>query len=71
MVGIELKHKVTPYLQALMGRGVLALPAGLTVMRFLPPLVISQTELAEAADAVEFVLTQPLPAAAGAAAEAA
>ncbi|MCC6190093.1 MAG: aspartate aminotransferase family protein [Anaerolineales bacterium] len=71
MVGIELKHKVTPYLQALMGRGVLALPAGLTVMRFLPPLVISQAELAEAADAVENVLTQPLPAAAGTATEAA
>ncbi|MGH2523649.1 MAG: aspartate aminotransferase family protein, partial [Anaerolineales bacterium] len=42
MVGIELKQKATPYLQALMANGVLALPAGLTVMRFLPPLVISQ-----------------------------
>ena len=60
MVGIELKQKVTPYLQALMAEGVLALPAGLTVMRFLPPLVISQAELAQAADAVEMVLTQPL-----------
>jgi acetylornithine/LysW-gamma-L-lysine aminotransferase len=60
MVGIELKQKVTPYLQALMADGVLALPAGLTVMRFLPPLVISQAELAQAADAVETVLTQPL-----------
>src|SRR5262249_49882973 len=59
MVGIELKQKVTPYLQGLMGQGVLALPAGLTVMRFLPPLVISQAELAEAADAVEAVLAQP------------
>ncbi|MBI4927512.1 MAG: acetylornithine/succinylornithine family transaminase, partial [Anaerolineae bacterium] len=39
MLGIELKQKVTPYLQALMAQGVLALPAGLTVMRFLPPLV--------------------------------
>ncbi|MEP7356133.1 MAG: acetylornithine/succinylornithine family transaminase [Anaerolineales bacterium] len=64
MVGIELKQKVTPYLQALMERGVLALPAGLTVMRFLPPLVISQGELAAAADEVEAVLTQPLKAAA-------
>ncbi len=61
MVGIELKQKVTPYLQALMGHNVLALPAGLTVMRFLPPLVISQADLATAADAVEAVLTQPLP----------
>jgi acetylornithine/LysW-gamma-L-lysine aminotransferase len=68
MMGIELKQKVTPYLQALMVQGVLALPAGLTVMRFLPPLVISQGELAEAADAVERVLTQPAPAAAGEAA---
>ena len=60
MVGIELKQKVTPYLQALMADGVLALPAGLTVMRFLPPLVISQAELAQAADAVEAALTQPV-----------
>ncbi len=62
MVGIELKQKVTPYLQALMAEGVLALPAGLTVMRFLPPLVISQAELARAADAVERVLTRPVAA---------
>jgi acetylornithine/LysW-gamma-L-lysine aminotransferase len=61
MVGIELKHKVTPYLQALMGQGVLALPAGLTVMRFLPPLVITQADLAQVADRVQTVLSQPLP----------
>jgi acetylornithine/LysW-gamma-L-lysine aminotransferase len=60
MVGIELKQKVTPYLQALMGHGVLALPAGLTVLRFLPPLIITQAELARAADAVELVLNQPV-----------
>jgi acetylornithine/LysW-gamma-L-lysine aminotransferase len=63
MAGIELKQKVTPYLQALMAEGVVALPAGLTVMRFLPPLVISLPELAHAADAVERVLTRPAPAA--------
>jgi LysW-gamma-L-lysine/LysW-L-ornithine aminotransferase len=45
MVGIELKQKVTPYLQKLMELGVMALPAGLTVMRFLPPLVISKSDL--------------------------
>ncbi len=60
MVGIELKQKVTPYLMALMERGLLALPAGLTVMRFLPPLVISQADLARAADLVEEVLDQPV-----------
>jgi acetylornithine/LysW-gamma-L-lysine aminotransferase len=61
MVGIELKQKVTPYLQALMAQSVLALPAGLTVMRFLPPLVIAQADLAHAAEVVEHVLAKPLP----------
>lgn len=56
MVGIELKQKVTPYLQTLMGRGVMALPAGLTVMRFLPPLVISKEDLLTTAQAVRDVL---------------
>lgn len=58
MVGIELKQKVTPYLQALMARGVLALPAGLTVMRFLPPLVIEQADLEEVVAAVAAVLSE-------------
>jgi acetylornithine/LysW-gamma-L-lysine aminotransferase len=61
MVGIDLKQKVTPYLQTLMNEHhVLALPAGLTVMRFLPPLVITQEDLARAAAAVEEVLAQPV-----------
>ena len=60
MVGIELKQKVTPYLQALMAESVLALPAGLTVMRFLPPLVIAQEQLARVAEAVEAVLAEPV-----------
>jgi acetylornithine/LysW-gamma-L-lysine aminotransferase len=45
MVGIELKKKVAPYLQAMAERGVIALPAGLTVIRLLPPLVISYEQL--------------------------
>ncbi|MCC6147028.1 MAG: acetylornithine/succinylornithine family transaminase [Anaerolineaceae bacterium] len=57
MVGMELKQKVTPYLQALMQEGVMALPAGLTVLRFLPPLVISKDELARVVAAVEKVLS--------------
>lgn len=56
MVGLELKQKVAPYLQALMEAGILALPAGLTVMRFLPPLVISREELSEVAARVAEVL---------------
>jgi len=60
MVGIELKQKVTPYLQALMACRVMALPAGLTVMRFLPPLVISKADLEQVVSAVRTVLTSPL-----------
>jgi LysW-gamma-L-lysine/LysW-L-ornithine aminotransferase len=56
MIGIELRSRVTPYLKALMDEGVLALPAGRTVLRLLPPLVISEEELATACDAIERVL---------------
>lgn len=57
LIGIDLRQRVTPYLRALMDEGVLALPAGTTVLRLLPPLVISDEELARACDAVEKVLT--------------
>ena len=57
MVGIEIKQKVAPYLQALMEGGVLALPAGLTVIRLLPPLVISKAQLDRVVQAFEEVLS--------------
>ncbi len=44
MLGIEVRRKAAPYLQALAQHGVLALPAGLNVVRFLPPLTLSQAE---------------------------
>ena len=56
MIGVELKQKVTPYLAALMERGVLALPAGLNVLRLLPPLVIEKSDLDIVADQIEYVL---------------
>ncbi len=45
IVGIELKEKVAPYLADLAERGVLALAAGMTVIRLLPPLVITREQL--------------------------
>ncbi len=45
MIGIELKTRVRAYLEALIGEGVLALPAGPTVLRLLPPLVIGEADL--------------------------
>lgn len=56
MIGIELKEKGQPYLVKLMERGVLAMPAGATVLRFLPPLTISHEELDTVADALTGVL---------------
>ena len=40
------------------GKGVLALPAGLTVLRFLPPLVVEQSDLEQVVAAVREVLSQ-------------
>lgn len=57
MVGIELKQKVAPYLKALQDRHVLALNAGMTVLRLLPPLVISYAQLDRLVLALEDVLT--------------
>jgi len=62
LIGIDLRKRVTPYLKALADRGVMALPAGSTVLRLLPPLVITDDELATVADAVERVLTAEQPA---------
>jgi acetylornithine/LysW-gamma-L-lysine aminotransferase len=59
MIGIELKEKSQPYLVKLMEQGVLAMPAGATVLRFLPPLVITREEL----DLVARKVIEVLPAA--------
>lgn len=56
MIGMELRQKATPLLKALMDRGVLALPAGPTVVRFLPPLVIQRTDLMAVAETVAELL---------------
>ncbi len=58
MVGIELRERATPYLRALQeAHRVLALPAGPNVIRLLPPLVISQDELATVVQALDAVLS--------------
>ena len=56
LLGIELKQRVQPYLEALSERGVLALQAGSNVIRLLPPLVITKEQLERVLDAVEEVL---------------
>ena len=56
MIGIELKVRATPYLEMLQANGILALPAGTNVLRLLPPLVISQTQMDEVLSEVVAVL---------------
>jgi len=45
MIGIELKDKSQPVIVELLEKGIVSLPAGTTVLRLLPPLVISYEEL--------------------------
>jgi LysW-gamma-L-lysine/LysW-L-ornithine aminotransferase len=56
MAGIELKIRVTPILQSLMEMNVLALPAGPTVLRLLPPLVIGYEEIDAVIEAIRNAL---------------
>ena len=57
MVGIELKEKAGPYVQHLMEKGVIVLLAGATVIRLLPPLVITREEIDTVLVAMKEVLT--------------
>jgi acetylornithine/LysW-gamma-L-lysine aminotransferase len=57
MIGIELKRKVGPYLDALLGLGVIALPAGLNVLRLLPPLVITYPQMDRVVESIAQVLS--------------
>ena len=58
MIGIETRQKVTPYLKEMMERGVLALPAGLSVIRLLPPLVIRRAQVDQVVEIITEVLTE-------------
>jgi LysW-gamma-L-lysine/LysW-L-ornithine aminotransferase len=56
MIGVEFREKVAPYLAKLESRGFLALPAGSTVMRLLPPLVISEEDWGAGLEAIAEVV---------------
>lgn len=48
MLGVELKEKAAPIIAALRGEGLLTINAGATVIRFVPPLVITEDQVDEA-----------------------
>ncbi len=52
LLGVEMKEKVAPYLAELERRGFLAIPAGATVLRLLPPLVIPEEDWEAGLDAI-------------------
>ena len=53
MIAVELRAKVAPVLKSLMlEHGVIALPAGPTVLRLLPPLVITEAEIDRGVQAI-------------------
>ncbi len=57
MIGIELRQRAMPFVQALMDEGIIALTAGSTVIRLLPPLTITAGELDRVVAALAHVLT--------------
>jgi len=58
MVGVELKRPAGPFLAAMAQQGVLALQAGSTVVRFLPPLVIERADLRQVVETLDAVLQE-------------
>ena len=56
LVGIELKENAGPTLRALQDAGVLALGAGPTVVRYLPPLVITEAQVSRVIEATATAL---------------
>ncbi len=58
MIGIQLKLPARPYVRALQEHGVLALTAGKSVLRLLPPLVLTAGEASEVGGILSEVLSR-------------
>ena len=56
MIGIELKEKAGPSVQQIIEKGVIVLLAGATVIRLLPPLVITKEEIDQVLNVLKEVL---------------
>jgi LysW-gamma-L-lysine/LysW-L-ornithine aminotransferase len=62
MVGIEMKQKVTAYIKILQEKKIIALNAGMTVIRLLPPLVITYEQIDYLVEVLSEVLVTDLEA---------
>ncbi len=57
MIGMELRTRAAPVIRALREHGVLTIGAGATVIRFLPPLIITRAEVDEVIERVRAALS--------------
>ena len=58
MIGVELKFEVRNILMNLIKEGVLMLYSGRNILRILPPLVISEKDIAKVLQTLDTVLTK-------------
>ena len=58
MLAVELKSPATPVIRAMQEKGILVLPGGGTVIRFLPSILITDAQLDEAADVLAGILAR-------------
>ena len=56
MIGVELRREAKPIVQQLLERGVVANATAGTVLRIIPPLVVSKDEVDEGIAAIQEVL---------------
>ena len=56
MIGLELKIRVMPILKEVQANGVIAMPAGKTVLRLLPPAVISHQQIDQVVETIKHAL---------------
>lgn len=56
MIGIEMTKPIAPLMSAMLDRGVICGPAGPNILRFLPALIISRSEVDEAVEKLDDAL---------------
>lgn len=56
MLAVELKTKNFPYLNKLLQKGIAPIPAGTTIIRFLPPLVVEREDINRTVSALQEAL---------------
>jgi acetylornithine/LysW-gamma-L-lysine aminotransferase len=56
MIGVDLRVRAMPVVKRLMDEGILVLTAGTTVLRFLPPLLITREQIDNVVSALEMIL---------------